>query len=70
MFEGSSGAPVFDMKCNIIALHTAGFRVGISSIVEYGVTFQAIIEDLKASEHSQFVREHFPSCYGEPMQVD
>ena len=70
MFEGSSGAPVFDMKCNIVALHTAGFRVGISSIVEYGVTFQAIIEDLEASGHSQFVREHFPSCYGEPMQVD
>jgi hypothetical protein len=70
MFEGSSGAPVFDMKCNIVALHTAGFRVGISSIVEYGVTFQAIIEDLEASGHSQFVREHFSSCYGEPMQVD
>jgi hypothetical protein len=63
MFDGSSGAPVFDMKCNIVALHTGGFCVGISSIVEYGITFQAIIEDLEASGHSQFVKEHFPSCY-------
>ena len=59
MFEGSSGAPVFDMKCNIVALHTRGFRLEQTSIVEVGVTFHAIIRDLRARGHSDFVRENF-----------
>ena len=65
MFEGSSGAPVFDLKCNIVALHTAGFRLGETSVVECGVTFEAIICHLKATGHSEFVREHFQNCNDE-----
>ena len=67
MFEGASGAPVFDMKCNIVALHTGGFRVRETSIVEYGITFDAIIRHLKGNGHTNFVREHFPSCLNEDM---
>ena len=74
MFKGSSGAPVFNMKCKIVALHTAGFLVGINdtrSIIEFGITFESIIADLEASGRSQFVRKHFPFCYGvELMEVD
>ncbi len=73
LFEGSSGSPVFDMKCNIVALHTGGFRVRETSIVEYGVTFEAIIDDLKARGRPKFVSKCFPSYCGadhEPMPVD
>ena len=70
MFEGASGAPVFDLKCNIVALHTAGFRLGKTSVVEYGVTFEAIIRHLEATHHSKFVREHFPNCSDESMHTD
>ena len=63
MFEGASGAPVFDLKCHIVALHTAGFRLGETSVIEYGITFDAIIHHLEARGQSQFVREHFPYCH-------
>jgi hypothetical protein len=70
MFEGSSGAPVFDMKCNIVALHTLGFRLGSTSIIETGVTFKAIIDHLEASGYSDFVRQHFPYCCDEDMEIE
>jgi hypothetical protein len=70
MFEGSSGAPVLDMKCNIVALHTLGFRLGDTSIVEVGVTFRAIIQNLEASGHSDFVREYFPKCWDNDEDMD
>ncbi len=70
MFEGSSGAPIFDMKANIVALHTLGFRLGDTSIVEVGVTFKAIINHLKESGHSDFVREYFPRCLEESEDED
>ena len=62
MFEGSSGAPVFDMKCNIVALHTRGFRLEQTSIVEVGITFDTIIRDLRARGLSDFVSENFQCC--------
>ncbi|CAB4044557.1 Hypothetical predicted protein, partial [Paramuricea clavata] len=65
MFEGSSGAPVFDMSCNIVALHTLGFRLGETSIVEVGVTFKAIIDNLKASGRLDFVTLCFRHCHDE-----
>ena len=69
MFEGASGAPVFDMKCNIVALHTGGFRVQETSIVEYGITFEAIIRHLKETGYLEFVRRHFPSRSDEDMAM-
>jgi V8-like Glu-specific endopeptidase len=70
MFEGSSGAPIFDMKANIVALHTLGFRLEDTSIVEVGVTFKAIINHLIESGHSDFVRECFPCCWAESEAMD
>ena len=61
-FHGASGSPVFDMMGNIVALHTGGFEVGKTSIVEFGVTFEAIIKDLKAKKGLPFVEKHFPNC--------
>ena len=69
-FEGSSGSPVFDMNCEIVALHTGGFRLRNTSILEYGVTFDAIIEDLKECNRDDFVTNHIFCCEAEPMQVD
>jgi hypothetical protein len=70
MFEGSSGAPVFDMKCNIVALHTLGFRLGETSIIEAGVTFKAIIDHLQATGKSDFVQQYFPCCCDEDMETE
>ena len=70
MFEGASGAPVFDLKCQIVALHTAGFRLADTSVIEYGVTFEAIINHLKTTGHSRFVNEHFPHCYDNIEDMD
>ena len=72
MGKGASGAPVFDMKCNIVALHTGGFAVGDgnSSVVEYGITFKAIVEHLQANAPSRFVKDLFPNCLVEDMETD
>ena len=71
MGKGASGAPVFDMKCNIVALHTGGFAVddGNSSIVEYGITFQSIIQHLQRTESLAFVKKHFPCSLFEDMDT-
>ena len=76
MGKGASGAPVFDMKCNIVALHTGGFAVGDgnSSIVEYAITFKAIVQHLQAnlpeSVSPTFVKDLFPNCLVEDMEID
>ena len=70
MFEGSSGAPVFDMKCNIVALHTRGFRLEQTSIVEVGITFDTIIRNLIARGNSEFVSKNFPNCWVEELDDD
>jgi V8-like Glu-specific endopeptidase len=71
MGKGASGAPVFDMKCNIVALHTGGFAVddGNSSIVEYGITFQSIIQHLQSTVSLEFVKKHFPYSLLEDMDT-
>ena len=68
MFEGSSGAPVFDINRRIVALHSGGFRLGQTSVVEYGVTFDAIIRNLKATGHSEFVRKYFSHCSDDDIE--
>jgi predicted metal-binding protein len=50
-FHGSSGSPVFNSDGHIIALHTQGypFRQGSKkvSLMEFGVTFGAICQDVR-----------------------
>lgn len=70
MFEGSSGAPVFDMCVNIVALQSRGFRLEDTSVVEVGITFKAIIYDLLARGFSHFVQQNFPHCWDENMDED
>ena len=72
MFQGSSGAPVFNMRCQIVALHTLGFYIEDSMAIEAGVTFAAIIRDLNANGHEKFVEKHFPFCVSkeESMETD
>ncbi|XP_028406106.1 protein FAM111B-like [Dendronephthya gigantea] len=70
MFEGSSGSPVFDMNCQIVALHSMGFQIENSRLVEAGVTFNAIILDLHARGFDEFVREHLPYCFDISMDID
>ena len=50
-FEGSSGSPVFNCDGHIVAMHTQGypFKQGSKklSLMEFGVTFGAICQDVK-----------------------
>lgn len=54
-FKGSSGSPVFDSNCSLVAMHTAGFlceyQSGIHNIVEFGCTMESIIADIKQNEY-------------------
>lgn len=59
MFNGSSGAPVFDLKCNIVALHTLGINLGGKDSVEVGVTFKAVVDHLERTGYSDFVKKYF-----------
>ena len=72
MGKGASGAPVFDMKCNIVALHTGGFALhdGNKSVVEYGITFKAIVQHLRENVYLKFVKDLFPNCLVEDMETD
>ena len=51
LFTGASGSPVFDLNGNIVAIHTQGYTLDIEggkcSLMEFGVKFHAICEDLK-----------------------
>ena len=51
LFTGASGSPVFDQNGNIVAIHTQGYTLDIEggkcSLMEFGVKFHAICEDLR-----------------------
>ena len=51
LFSGSSGSPVFDLNGNIVAMHLQGYTLDVEggkrSLMEFGVQFSAICEDLK-----------------------
>ena len=51
LFSGASGSPVFDLNGNIVAMHTQGYildvKGGQCSLMEFGVQFAAICEDLR-----------------------
>lgn len=71
MFEGSSGSPVFNMSGEIVALHSAGYRLNQKKkntrLIELGVTFHTIIKDLREKDNDDVVQELFPYCENEDM---
>ena len=61
LFAGASGSPVFDLNGNIVAMHTQGYTLdfgeGKCSLMEFGVQFAAICEDLERN----LLEELFPN---------
>ena len=51
LFSGASGSPIFDLDGKIVAMHTQGYTLkvpgGKCSLMEFGVQFGAICEDLR-----------------------
>jgi V8-like Glu-specific endopeptidase len=62
LFSGASGSPVFDVNGNIIAMHTQGYTLeaqeGNVSLMEFGVQFNAICEDMRLRN---LVDQYFPN---------
>ena len=54
LFSGASGSPVFDLNGNIVAMHAHGSTLEIGgqhrSLMEFGVQFSAICEDLRSRD--------------------
>ena len=71
LFEGASGSPVFNMDGHIICLHTQGYRLEETSVMEFGVTFASIYEDIEERYGKNCARDLFPSIDGQcPMDTD
>ncbi|XP_058633708.1 serine protease FAM111A-like isoform X2 [Onychostoma macrolepis] len=52
-FHGSSGSPVFDVDCNLIGIHTGGYKYKeegdtTCSVMEYGFSMQPILDSIRA----------------------
>ncbi len=52
-FHKSSGSPVFDVDCNLIGIHTGGYKYKTEgdqtwSIMEYGFSMQPILDNIRA----------------------
>uniref|UniRef100_A0A671Q2G0 Serine protease n=1 Tax=Sinocyclocheilus anshuiensis TaxID=1608454 RepID=A0A671Q2G0_9TELE len=50
-FHGSSGSPVFDVDCNLIGIHTGGYKYKTEgdktrNFMEYGFSMQPILENI------------------------
>ena len=65
LFSGASGSPVIDVNGNIVAMHTQGYTLNINggkcSLMEFGVQFNAICEDLRSYDEN-LLKEFFPNC--------
>ena len=63
LFTGASGSPVFDLNGSIVAIHTQGYTLNVEggkcSLMEFGVTLQAICEDLRKRD---LLKKYFPDC--------
>uniref|UniRef100_A0A8C2B9P3 Serine protease n=1 Tax=Cyprinus carpio TaxID=7962 RepID=A0A8C2B9P3_CYPCA len=52
-FHGSSGSPVFDVDCNLIGIHTGGYKYKTKgdktwSFMEYAFSMQPILDNIRA----------------------
>ncbi|ROL53746.1 Protein FAM111A [Anabarilius grahami] len=61
-FHGSSGSPVFDVDCNLIGIHTGGYKYKEEgpktwSVMEYGFTMQPILDNIKARAKKDSLHE-------------
>ncbi|XP_076025087.1 serine protease FAM111A-like [Genypterus blacodes] len=69
-YHGSSGSPVFDEYCNVVAMHSAGYTYTtkegpIKSVIEYGYPLSHIMERILIqvmSKGRSDVLEEFNSC--------
>ncbi len=73
LFSGASGSPVFDLKGNIVAMHTQGYTLNVQggkySLMEFGVQFNAICEDMR-QRYNNVVEQLFPHYEEEAMDID
>ena len=61
LFEGASGSPVFNMDGHVICLHTQGYRLEGKSVMEFGVTFTGIFDDIKIRYGEDKAKRFFPN---------
>ncbi|XP_062262595.1 serine protease FAM111A-like [Platichthys flesus] len=81
-YEGSSGSPVFDKDCNVLAMHSGGYpykdeKTGtIKSVIEFGYPLSDILERIKIQlvgkkEADETFKEFFEFCdKEEPVPMD
>ena len=72
LFSGTSGSPVFDLNGEIVAMHTQRYALEGDggkhySLMEFGVQFSAICEDLK---RQNLLEELFPNYDLERMETN
>ncbi|XP_026096285.1 protein FAM111A-like isoform X1 [Carassius auratus] len=61
-FDKSSGSPVFDVDCNLIGIHTGGYKYKTEgdqtwSVMEYGFSMQPILDNIKARARIKGLKE-------------
>ena len=66
LFCGACGSPVFDLKGNIVAMHAQGYVLPTlegsrCSLMEFGLQFIAICEDIRRKYSRNVVEELFPN---------
>ncbi|XP_060942493.1 serine protease FAM111A-like [Limanda limanda] len=81
-YEGSSGSPVFDKDCNVLAMHSGGYKYidiktdQIKSVIEFGYPLSDIIKRIKIQLVERKVadetfKEFFEFCEKEePVPMD
>ena len=73
LFSGASGSPVFDLNGNIVAMHAQGYTLNVQggkcSLMEFGVQFNAICEDIR-QRYNNVVEQLFPHYEEEAMDID
>ncbi|XP_060912294.1 serine protease FAM111A-like [Labrus mixtus] len=77
-YSGSSGAPVFDEHCNVVAVHTAGYeyrnrRGERSSVIEFGYPLSLILEhiiiQMVEKERFDVLKEYLACDYSQHQNI-